>query len=91
MKEQEVQDVAAVCKMLSDETRTSIVALVAKKARPVGELCRELDLPQPTVSHHLGLLRMSGVLSRQRKGKQMFYSLNRDKLTALKRFLTKVK
>jgi DNA-binding transcriptional ArsR family regulator len=35
-----------------------------------------LKLPQPTVSHHLGLLRMSNVIGNRRDGKQVFYSLN---------------
>jgi len=36
----------------------------------------ELKLPQPTVSHHLGLLRMQNLISNRRNGKQVFYGLN---------------
>ena len=40
------------------------------------ERCDELQLPQPTVSHHLGLLRMNNVIGNRRSGKQVFYTLN---------------
>ena len=91
MKAEPIQDVVDVCRMLGDSTRAGIVALLAKGAKSVGELCKALDLPQPGVSHHLGLLRMSGLLKRQRKGKQMIYSLNRERLGPVKKFLAKMK
>ena len=37
------------------------------------DLCAALRLPQPTVSHHLGLMRRSGVLDCRRDGKQIYY------------------
>jgi DNA-binding transcriptional ArsR family regulator len=63
-------------KLLSDPTRLNILILLARGERNVSSLCDELKLPQPTVSHHLGLLRMNSVISNRRNGKQVFYSLN---------------
>ena len=60
---------------------------VAKGPKSVGELCDELKVAQPTASHHLGLLRMSKVVIRQRRGKQMFYSLDKERLKAVEKFL----
>ncbi|KPJ52342.1 MAG: hypothetical protein AMS16_06480 [Planctomycetes bacterium DG_58] len=91
MKAEQVREVADVCRMLADPTRASIVAILSKGPKSVGMLCGELKLPQPTTSHHLALLRMTGVVRRQRKGKQMFYSLSREKLTPVKKFLAKLK
>ena len=91
MKAEQVEDVVDVCKMLGDATRVSIIEILAKGAKSVGALCDKLDLSQPTASHHLALLRMSGVAKRQRKGKQMIYSLNRDRLTPVRKFLAKLK
>jgi DNA-binding transcriptional ArsR family regulator len=42
----------------------------------VNAMCRRLDLAQPTVSHHRGLLRGGGLVESRRDGKQVFYSLN---------------
>jgi DNA-binding transcriptional ArsR family regulator len=50
--------------------------ILAKGERNVSSLCEELRLPQPTVSHHLGLLRMKHVITNRRHGKQVFYGLD---------------
>ena len=91
MKPSDLQDIADVCKLLSDSTRLSLVAILAKGAKPVMALCVALKLSQPTVSYHLALLRMSGLVDRVRKGKQMIYSLNRAKLAPARAFLAKIK
>lgn len=62
-------------KLLSDKTRLQIVFILAAGESNVTDLCKELKLPQPTVSHHLGLLRMNRVIANKRKGKQVVYSL----------------
>ena len=50
--------------------------LLASGERNVSSICEQLKLPQPTVSHHLGLLRMNSIITNRRSGKQVFYSLN---------------
>src|SRR5436305_12534958 len=62
--------------LLRDKTRLNILMILAKGERNVSSLCEELRLPQPTVSHHLGLLRMKHVISNRRHGKQVFYGLD---------------
>ena len=69
-------DLVNLFQLLSDRTRLSIVMLLAQGSRNVSSLCETLKLPQPTVSHHLALLRRSSVISSRREGKQVFYSLN---------------
>ena len=78
-KSSDEQSLGALCslfKLLSDKTRLQIVMLLAGGERNVTSLCEELKLPQPTVSHHLGLLRMNGVIVNKRKGKQVIYTLD---------------
>ena len=58
-------------RLLSDKTRLQIVMLLAGGELNVNTLCEELDLPQPTVSHHLGLLRMNRVIVNKRQGKKV--------------------
>ena len=74
--ETELEPLVALFRLLSDKTRLNILTLLSKGERNVSSLCDELRLPQPTVSHHLGLLRMSNVISNRREGKQVFYSLD---------------
>lgn len=74
--EQELEPLVGVFRLLSDKTRLNILLLLASGERNVSGLCEELSLPQPTVSHHLGLLRMQNLISNRRNGKQVFYGLN---------------
>src|SRR5204863_8801538 len=74
--DQDLEQLTTLFRLLSDKTRLNILFLLANGERNVSSLCDELQLPQPTVSHHLGLLRMSNVISNRRSGKQVFYSLN---------------
>ncbi len=53
-----------------------MLMLLSQGERNVTSLCQELQLPQPTVSHHLALLRTNHIVSCRRDGKQVFYVLN---------------
>ena len=66
------------CRALADETRQQILQILVAEDRCVGDLVEQLDLAQPTVSHHLGILKNLGLVERRREGKRIFYSLNRD-------------
>jgi DNA-binding transcriptional ArsR family regulator len=72
----DLEPLVALFRLLSDKTRLSILMLLARGERNVTSLCEELRLPQPTVSHHLGLLRMSNLITNRRDGKQVFYELD---------------
>lgn len=73
--DQDLEQLTSVFRLLSDKTRLSILMLLAKGERNVSSLCEELRLPQPTVSHHLGLLRMNNIIGNRRSGKQVFYGM----------------
>src|SRR5436190_22633345 len=72
----QLEHLANLFRLLSDRTRLNLLMLLADGERNVTSLCDSLRLPQPTVSHHLGLLRMSSVIANRRDGKQVFYSLD---------------
>lgn len=74
--EQSLTNLCQLFRLLSDKTRLQIVMLLAGGERNVTSLCEELNLPQPTVSHHLGLLRMNRVIINKRQGKQVIYALD---------------
>ena len=83
-----IEDLTQLFRLLADQTRVRILLLLADGPKNVGALCKALNLPQPTVSHHLGLLRMSKVILNRRNGKQVIYSINDVALEGLgKRFL----
>jgi ArsR family transcriptional regulator len=74
--ENDLDQLTSLFKLLSDKTRLNILMILSAGERNVTSLCQELQLPQPTVSHHLGLLRMNNVIGNRRDGKQVFYALN---------------
>jgi DNA-binding transcriptional ArsR family regulator len=76
VEEQDLENLSSLFRLLSDKTRLNILMLLAGGERNVTNLCELLTLPQPTVSHHLGLLRMNNVIGNRRNGKQVFYMLN---------------
>ena len=65
-------------KALADDTRQKIMALVCCKWLSVNEIVEHLNVTQPTVSHHLAILREAGLVSAREEGKQTFYSLNQE-------------
>lgn len=76
LSEQDLEQLTSLFRLLADKTRLSILLCLARGERNVTSLCEELALPQPTVSHHLGLLRMNNVVANRRNGKQVFYVLH---------------
>jgi len=69
--------------LLSDKTRLGILAELANGASNVSGLCKALKLKQPTISHHLGLLRMGRVVNGERQGKSVIYTADKKALKEL--------
>jgi len=84
-----VDELAQGLGLLADTTRLTIVWHLARKEQNVGTLCKILKVNQPMLSHHLGLLRMGRLITGRRNGKQVFYSLNTERLKALRGELAK--
>ena len=78
-----MDDVIKVMRLLADPTRLRVLTMLKERELNVSALCSQLDLAQPTVSHHLGLLRTMGLVHTRRDGKQVFYSLNRNHVNAM--------
>ena len=67
-------------KALADDTRQKIMGLVCCKWLSVNEIVEQLNVTQPTVSHHLAILRDAGLVKVREEGKQTFYMLNQERL-----------
>lgn len=66
-------------KAIADETRQKIMNQLCCRWLCVSDVVTLLDaVSQPTVSHHLSILREAGLVHTRREGKQIFYSLNQD-------------
>jgi ArsR family transcriptional regulator len=66
---------ANLCSALADPTRLILLYALAGQPRNVTELTQELNLPQPTVSRHLKVLRDGGLVNAARQGTNVQYAL----------------
>jgi biotin operon repressor len=73
------------CKALADESRLRIVGLLAGAEHSVQQLAARLMLREPTVSHHLSVLKELGLVALRIDGNVHWYRLNQETLTRISR------
>ena len=73
-------DTVEFAKALSDDTRQKIMMLCCCQELSVNDIVAASDVAQPTVSHHLKILRNAGLVRTKRRGKQVLYTLNQERL-----------
>jgi DNA-binding transcriptional ArsR family regulator len=71
-------DCVEFCKALADDTRQKILVLLLEQELSVGEVVEAFSMSQPTISHHLGILKRLGLLTSRKEGKQVIYAINHD-------------
>jgi ArsR family transcriptional regulator len=80
-------ELATAFSALSDPVRLRVLSMLADAAD--GEVCvcdfvNPLGKSQPTISHHLKILSEAGLVQGEKRGRWVWYSLNRDRLAALR-------
>jgi ArsR family transcriptional regulator len=85
----QAERLAAVAKALGDPIRLQLVDVLRRHPGQacVCELVPLFDLSQPTVSHHLRVLRDTGIVGSERRGLWSFYYVNPDSLKELSKWL----
>ena len=86
ISEAQADQLASVLKALADPVRLRLVGLIA--ASDGGEACvcdltEAFNLSQPTISHHLKVLRLAGLINSQRRASWIYYSMVPGALKAL--------
>ena len=74
---------ARIFSVLSDPNRLLILKEIGKKEISVNQLAIALNLSQPLVSHHLTILKSSGLVKASQQGSFVFYSLTSEKISDL--------
>jgi len=72
---------------LSDETRRNILLLLRNRPHTAGEIADQFLLAHATVSHHLSVLRKSGLVTVSRRAQTLIYSLDPKKIRSMITFL----
>ncbi len=81
----ERERLVAVFKALGDSTRLDVFRLIASQEAPVCvcDITERFDVSQPTISHHLKVLRDAGLVSVSRRGIWSFYASDPDGMALL--------
>ncbi len=74
--QQQVTALAEVFHLMGNPSRLSILMAVLEGARPVAEIAAATGLSASLVSHHLRLLRAGRLVRAERRGKQVFYTVD---------------
>ena len=68
-----------IFKALADATRQDILEMLKEHEMNVSEICEAFEqMAQPTISHHLQILRNSGLVDTRREGKMIYYYMRRE-------------
>ena len=87
LDEREADELATAFSALGDPVRLRLLNLLG--SAPEGEICicnlvEPIGRSQPTISHHMKLLADAGLVHGERRGKWVWYSLDRERLDALR-------
>ena len=90
VERQKAERMAQVAKALGDPIRLQLVDVLRKHAGKVCvcELTPLFDVGQPTVSHHLKVLRRAGIVDSERQGLWAYYYVRPDALKEFERWLS---
>ncbi len=83
MEQSEIQKLVQFFQVMANESRLKIVGILANRPCSVSEIADLVELKEPTVSHHLSMLKELGLVQMQPQGNLRIYSLNQEALIRL--------
>jgi DNA-binding transcriptional ArsR family regulator len=83
-----IKSVASVFEIIAEPNRRAILSLLVSSEQSVGEIERELGMPQPTVSKHLRVLREAGFVEATVDAQRRVYRLKPEAFQELDIWLT---
>lgn len=78
-------------KALNDPTRRAILELLKKKDLTAGEIADQFKMTKPSISHHLDLLKQAELVSAEKEGQFIVYSLNTTVMDEVVKWLMQFK
>ncbi len=61
---------------LADPTRRKILTMLKERDMNAGEIAEKFDMTKPSISHHLNQLKHAGLVTGEKQGQNVVYSLN---------------
>lgn len=85
-----MSDTVMMLKALADENRLRIFKMLMNGETCACKLLEQLNVSQPTLSHHMRILVSSGLVNSRKDAQWMRYSINKDNLEVLKSFFNDI-
>ncbi|MBT3689850.1 winged helix-turn-helix transcriptional regulator [bacterium] len=63
-------------KALSDPNRRKILELLKKNSMSAGQIAKHFNITLPSLTHHFNILKQANLITQERNGQQIIYSLN---------------
>ncbi len=83
-------EVASICKAMSDENRLKIIEMLTKGEKCGCDLLDQLQVTQPTLSHHMKVLSDCGLVESRKDGKWSHYSINCERFSEFKDYISAI-
>ena len=80
-------EIARMFKAFCDEQRIAIIQLLTNEEKCACKILDELNISQPTLSHHMKILCDSGIVTSRKEGKWMHYSINQKAAKQIEKLL----
>ena len=80
-----------VFKALNDPTRREILELLRERDMTAGEIVEKFNISGPSISHHLDLLKQAKLVTAEKDGQFIYYSLNTTIVDDILKWLIKFK
>ncbi|MDQ0508988.1 HTH-type transcriptional repressor AseR [Aedoeadaptatus ivorii] len=90
MREKKQQDMVEICKALGDLNRLKIMQYLIDGEACACDILPDLDITQPTLSHHMKILSRAGLIDDRKEGKWHFYTINAEVIREFQQFLAQV-
>lgn len=83
----DAKKIAVIFKAFCDENRIRILQLLSEGEKCACKLLEEMNITQPTLSHHMKILCDSGIVNGHKEGKWMHYSISKEGLKKARKYL----
>lgn len=71
-------DIVKLFRALADETRQDILRLLLEDELNVTDICQKFHCTQPTISHHLNILKNCDLVDARKEGKMIYYRVKKE-------------
>lgn len=78
-------------KALNDETRRKIIELLKEKDMGAGQIAEQFNISKPSISHHLDILKRADLITSDKRGQHIIYSLKTSILEDLIKWILTLK